>query len=87
MLLSEGSMAERLRREIAYLADAYGGPVFPPHVTLVGAVTGSEADVVQSATELAASLKVCSFQHVMLQVPVRSGLHADHTLASDGRTI
>ena len=62
-----GALADRLHQEIGYLADAYGGPTFPPHVTLVGSVNGSEAEVVKSAHELAANLKVCTNMQMPMQ--------------------
>lgn len=53
----QGATADQLQQEINYLADAYGGPTFPPHVTLVGGVTGNEDQVLESAQDLAAKLK------------------------------
>ncbi len=58
-----GALAAQLQKEIDYLADAYGGPSFPPHVTLAGGVTGSEEQVLQSAKELAAKLQVHRAPH------------------------
>lgn len=49
----KGPLAARLQKEIDYLADAYGGPTFPPHVTLVGGVIGTEEQVVACAKGLA----------------------------------
>ena len=56
--LSAGALATQLQQEISYLADAYGGPTFPPHVTLVGGVEGTESQILESAMELADALKV-----------------------------
>ena len=64
-----GALGDRLQQEINYLADAYSGPTFPPHVTLIGGVNGSEAEVMKSAHELAANLKVCTTME--LSIPGR----------------
>ena len=53
-----GEIASALQQEISYLANAYGGPTFPPHVTLVGGINGSDEHALQLATELATKLKV-----------------------------
>lgn len=54
-----GELASALQQEIKYLADTYGGPTFPPHVTLVGGITGNEEHALKLATKLASKLKVC----------------------------
>ena len=54
-----GRLATQLQREIDHLADAYGGAIFQPHITLIGGVTGSEQQVIATAKKLAASIKVC----------------------------
>ena len=53
-----GPLAAQLQKEIDYLADAYGGPTFPPHVTLVGGVNGTEEQIVECAKGLADVLQV-----------------------------
>jgi len=49
----KGPLAAQLQKEIDYFADAYGGPSFPPHVTLVGGVHGTEEQIVECAQGLA----------------------------------
>ncbi|DBA77639.1 TPA: hypothetical protein ACH3X1_009437 [Trebouxia sp. C0004] len=53
----KGPLAAQLQKEIDYLADAYGGPTFPPHVTLVGGVNGTEEQIVECAKGLADNLQ------------------------------
>ena len=53
-----GDIASGWQQEISYLAEAYGGPTFPPHVTLIGGITGSEEHAISVATRLAATLQV-----------------------------
>jgi hypothetical protein len=54
-----GTTAEKLELEIKTLAEAHGGPKFPPHVTVAPCIAGSEADVVAKKTQqLATSLQV-----------------------------
>ena len=53
-----GTLASQLQHQINSLAEAYDGPTFPPHVTLVGGVTGSEQQVLDTAKQLAGIIKV-----------------------------
>lgn len=53
-----GKLASQLQQQIDYLAEAYGGPTFPPHITLVGGVTGSKQQVLDTAKRLAGIIKV-----------------------------
>ncbi|DBA86322.1 TPA: hypothetical protein ACH3X2_005557 [Trebouxia sp. C0005] len=53
----KGPLAARLQKEINYLADPYGGPTFPPHVTLVGGVNGPEEQIIECAKGLADTLQ------------------------------
>ena len=54
-----GPLAEKLHAEIKGLAGrTSGAPVFQPHVTLLGGIHATEADVLRQAQELAARLKV-----------------------------
>ena len=57
-----GKLASQLQKKIDYLAEAYGGPTFPPHITLVGGVTSSEQQVLDTAKRLAGIIQV----HVLL---------------------
>lgn len=52
-----GVLRERLSATITELAERYGGPVFPPHVTLLAHIPeGAEAEVRARAQELAQRL-------------------------------
>lgn len=52
-----GELARELRSVIAELAGEYGGPAFPPHVTLLARIPdASEAELTEKARELADSL-------------------------------
>ena len=53
-----GKLATQLQQEIDCLSEAYGGPTFPPHITLVGGITGSEENILETAKKLAAAVKV-----------------------------
>lgn len=58
-LRPEGSLADKLHAEIKGLAGRTpGAPVFQPHVTLLGGIQATEADVLHRAQQLAARLKV-----------------------------
>ena len=49
-----GALGEGLAAQIRQLAARHDGPVFPPHVTLLGSIEGySEDDVVARTTALA----------------------------------
>lgn len=49
-----GALKEKLAGYIHTLAETYGGPVFPPHVTLVGSIPNlEEEEVIAKATALA----------------------------------
>jgi 2'-5' RNA ligase len=44
---------ETLGRLIAELAEQYGGPRFPPHITLLGSVVGPENEIIRCAEQIA----------------------------------
>lgn len=57
-VMPRGPLAEKLHAEIKGLAGrTSGAPVFQPHVTLLGGIHATEADVLRQAQELAARLK------------------------------
>lgn len=51
-----GQYAAQLEKIIARLAGDFNSPVFSPHVTLVGGISGTEREVVRSARQLALDL-------------------------------
>jgi len=58
-----GELRDVLRTTIERLAEAYGGPVFPPHVTLVPAIEGlNDEQVLEKARTLASELTPFSIQ-------------------------
>lgn len=58
-LRSAGPLYDKLHAEVRRLAAAVpGAPTFLPHVTLLGGVRTSEADVLERARTLAGQLKV-----------------------------
>ncbi|KAL4420042.1 hypothetical protein ABPG77_007481 [Micractinium sp. CCAP 211/92] len=57
-VMPRGSLADKLHAEIKGLAGRTpGAPVFQPHVTLLGGIQATEADVLHRAQQLAARLK------------------------------
>lgn len=54
-----GPTAKKLAQEVAAQAKAFGGPLFEPHVTLLGGIGGEESHVLEAAKQLAGQLKVC----------------------------
>jgi 2'-5' RNA ligase len=50
----EGQLRDILTQQIVHLAEQFHGPVFPPHVTLLGPIERVEAEVIQLAQALAA---------------------------------
>lgn len=59
---------------IKEFAGVYGGPVFPPHLTLLGPIAGSEEEIVRIATALAVkgepltlSLGACAAEEVFFR--------------------
>jgi hypothetical protein len=57
---SVGQFARELQQQIDGIAAEYGAPSFEPHVTLLGGVHASEAQVLSVAAELAGRLQVPS---------------------------
>jgi 2'-5' RNA ligase len=53
-LTPAGATRDALASVIADLADQHDGPRFPPHITLLGSVTGDEAEIVRLAGKIAA---------------------------------
>ncbi|GLC45448.1 hypothetical protein PLESTM_001735800 [Pleodorina starrii] len=55
--MPKGPMGDRLRSEIAHLAQRHGGPAFPPHVTVLGDIERPREEVMAMMKELAAQVK------------------------------
>ncbi len=53
-LTPDGDVQDALAQLIGELAEQYGGPRFPPHITLIGSVVGSEDEILRLAGEIAA---------------------------------
>lgn len=53
------SFHTRIATEISYWAPKKNGPLFPPHVTLIGGIKGSREDVVSKTQALSLQLRVC----------------------------
>lgn len=49
----EGVLQEELAEHIRLLAGEYRGPIFQPHITLVGPFEGNTEEIIRTATELA----------------------------------
>jgi len=55
-LVPDGAAYELLAARIRTLAASHGGPVFPPHVTLLGGLSDEHEQVVASARRLVGSM-------------------------------
>jgi 2'-5' RNA ligase len=53
-LAPAGDVRDALARLIDELAGQYGGPHFPPHITLIGSVVGTEDEIARLARPVAA---------------------------------
>ena len=92
-LMPSGAAKDRLARTIARLAQAYGAPLFEPHVTLFGNLSGTEADILSGASNLARDLQCFEirprtpgfadryFQCLFLHIEPTPALLAAHTKA------
>jgi hypothetical protein len=56
-LVPEDSAGEKLSGLIGTLSERYGGPRFPPHVTLLGWVTGDDVSLSEKTGRLAGQFK------------------------------
>jgi 2'-5' RNA ligase len=54
-LLPEGAVYEELSARIDALASQHGSPRFPPHVTLLGGLTGDAAELLAAAARTASA--------------------------------
>ena len=54
-LLPEGSIYEQLSARIDALASNHGSPRFPPHLTLLGGLTGDASEVLAAAARFAST--------------------------------
>ena len=55
-----GPLAVQLKQQITEVREEFKGPQFEPHVTLLGGIRQSQAQVLKTAKLLAASLTVRS---------------------------
>ena len=77
-LVRSGKLQAKLQEEIRFLADAHGGPVFPPHVTLIGGVSSDDEQyILNSASEIARRLTVCLAVLALLQQIVAVKMQAE----------
>lgn len=61
-LVPEDSAGDDLSGLIGTLSERYGGPHFPPHVTLLGWVTGDDVQLAEKTSQLAAQFKELSLR-------------------------
>ena len=65
-LMPSGKIFDDLNKLITLLGHQFGGPVFPPHLTLLGELRGNEKELSFQVSQLAAS--ICSFQITLTTV-------------------
>jgi 2'-5' RNA ligase len=56
-LVPLGDVCDRLAHLILELSQEYASPLFPPHVTLLGGLSGAEQDIIARARQLAAQIE------------------------------
>lgn len=56
-LVPLGDVCDRLARLILQLSQEYASPLFPPHVTLLGGLSGAEQDIIARTRQLAAQIE------------------------------
>ena len=56
-LMPTGRICEQLRMTILQLSSQYATPRFPPHVTLIGRLTGDERELASRAEQLASRIR------------------------------
>jgi 2'-5' RNA ligase len=56
-LMPRGDVSERLARTLHELSVRCAGPEFPPHVTLLGGITGQRQEVLRKSARLATHLR------------------------------
>ncbi|MEC4670554.1 MAG: 2'-5' RNA ligase family protein, partial [Nitrospirota bacterium] len=56
-LMPAGGTCERLATIIRHLSHKYGGPLFEPHVTLLGGMEGEEEEICHNTMRLAQGLR------------------------------
>lgn len=85
-------MSDRLSKIIRQLSSRFGAPVFLPHVTLLGSLTGSRRDLIRRCSQVAAGIRPfrirleeidfrdeyfrCLFVHAALTPPLRAAHQA-----------
>ncbi len=91
--MPSGNIHAELRELIAQLSQRYAGPVFPPHLTLLGNLSGSEKELIIQTQALAARTRPFPvilttagylseyFQCVFLQAEATSALLEANRLA------
>ena len=94
-LVPEGTAGERLAETVRSLGARYHGPVFPPHVTLVGSFSGDRAVLMERSRQTAAALKPLTvhlgrldftdtyFRDLFVHAGPRSTLYNAHKLACE----
>jgi len=58
--MPQGILAEELQTIICGLAQKYDGKIFPPHVTILGAVPGSKSEAIKKTKLLAERINPCT---------------------------
>ena len=100
-LAPEGEARDRLRPILQRLRARFGGPEFPPHVTLLGSCAGACRELMGKSALLAATLRPfplrlgkidfrdeyyrCLFVHAALTEPLREAHHAAFAALGHGR--
>lgn len=56
-LVPLGDVCDQLAHLIMQLSQEYASPLFPPHVTLLGGLSGAEQDIIARARQLAAQIE------------------------------
>ncbi len=56
-LMPTGAVRDELGQWVANLSREFSAPLFPPHVTLIGGLSGSEEDLSAATRDLAARLR------------------------------
>lgn len=90
----EGELGERLRDAILRIGETHGGPAFEPHMTLLPLLSGTQEELEQTASALAATVPPVElellqpdysdtyFQCVFLRIAETQGLLAARAAAS-----
>lgn len=94
-LMPRGEVAEELQALIRKLSEEYGGPVFFPHVTVLGRILGDDETVLRNANVLAAGMepftltlgelqsKDAYYKALFATIVEQDAMHALHDRAAD----